>query len=118
MALVVSQKDFKGLEESTYISRAFSDQGVRLRLRKEQRNASKRSFAEIDDNKGNDGEQMQHSHSQDSLQNEPGPAEAGPVQSLQEPDLYSLQHNANTSNGFYGGGSVFPPSSQWNYGMQ
>ncbi|KAF2089540.1 hypothetical protein K490DRAFT_37519 [Saccharata proteae CBS 121410] len=34
---VVAQKDFKGMEESTYLSRAFSDQGVRLRLRKEPR---------------------------------------------------------------------------------
>jgi len=34
---VVMPKDFKGLEESTYLSRAFSDQGVRLRLRKEPR---------------------------------------------------------------------------------
>lgn len=34
---VVSQKDFHGMDESTYLSRAFSDQGVRLRLRKEPR---------------------------------------------------------------------------------
>ncbi|OAL52304.1 hypothetical protein IQ07DRAFT_468869, partial [Pyrenochaeta sp. DS3sAY3a] len=34
---VLPAKDFKGLEESTYLSRAFSDQGVRLRLRKEPR---------------------------------------------------------------------------------
>jgi len=35
---VLQQKDYKGLEESTYLSRTFSDQGVRLRLRKESRN--------------------------------------------------------------------------------
>ncbi|KAF2841847.1 hypothetical protein M501DRAFT_355104 [Patellaria atrata CBS 101060] len=35
--VVQPAKDFKGLEESTYLSRAFSDQGVRLRLRKEPR---------------------------------------------------------------------------------
>ncbi|KAH8730934.1 velvet factor, partial [Phaeosphaeriaceae sp. PMI808] len=34
---VLPAKDFKGMEESTYLSRAFSDQGVRLRLRKEPR---------------------------------------------------------------------------------
>ncbi|PSN60996.1 hypothetical protein BS50DRAFT_162188 [Corynespora cassiicola Philippines] len=34
---VLLQKDFKGMDESTYLSRAFSDQGVRLRLRKEPR---------------------------------------------------------------------------------
>lgn len=34
---VLLAKDFKGMEESTYLSRAFSDQGVRLRLRKEPR---------------------------------------------------------------------------------
>jgi len=36
---VLNQKEFKGTEESTYISRSFSDQGVRLRLRKEPRAA-------------------------------------------------------------------------------
>ncbi|KAF2136172.1 uncharacterized protein K452DRAFT_140420 [Aplosporella prunicola CBS 121167] len=44
---VVAPKDFRGMEESTYLSRAFSDQGVRLRLRKEPRtvmSGSKRSF--------------------------------------------------------------------------
>jgi len=34
---VVAAKDFHGMEESSYLSRAFSDQGVRLRLRKEPR---------------------------------------------------------------------------------
>ncbi|GAB7364025.1 hypothetical protein MBLNU230_g4582t1 [Neophaeotheca triangularis] len=34
---VYSAKEFPGLQESTYLSRAFSDQGVRLRLRKEPR---------------------------------------------------------------------------------
>ena len=34
---VVSQKEFRGLSESTHLSRTFSDQGVRLRLRKEPR---------------------------------------------------------------------------------
>lgn len=38
----VASKDFKGLEESTSISRAFSDQGVRLRLRKEPKSMPKR----------------------------------------------------------------------------
>ncbi|KAF2020747.1 hypothetical protein BU24DRAFT_7915 [Aaosphaeria arxii CBS 175.79] len=44
---VLLQKDFKGMDESTYLSRAFSDQGVRLRLRKEPRATmgNKRSFA-------------------------------------------------------------------------
>ncbi|KAK3077279.1 hypothetical protein LTS18_010746, partial [Coniosporium uncinatum] len=45
----VAQKDFKGLEESTYLSRAFADQGVRLKLRKEPRafgNSLKRSYDE------------------------------------------------------------------------
>lgn len=43
---VLAAKDFQGLEESTYLSRAFSDQGVRLRLRKEPRAfaGSKRSY--------------------------------------------------------------------------
>ncbi|KAF2001873.1 hypothetical protein P154DRAFT_154633 [Amniculicola lignicola CBS 123094] len=43
---VLLAKDFKGMEESTYLSRAFSDQGVRLRLRKEPRAmmGTKRSY--------------------------------------------------------------------------
>ncbi|KAF2271591.1 uncharacterized protein EI97DRAFT_387518 [Westerdykella ornata] len=32
---VVPPRDWKGMQESTYLSRAFSDQGCRLRLRKE-----------------------------------------------------------------------------------
>lgn len=35
---VVPIKEFRGLMESTHLSRTFSDQGVRLRLRKEARN--------------------------------------------------------------------------------
>ncbi|WPH00261.1 Hypothetical protein R9X50_00308500 [Acrodontium crateriforme] len=34
---VVTSKDFKGVAQSTHLSRTFSDQGVRLRLRKEAR---------------------------------------------------------------------------------
>lgn len=34
---VVPLKEFRGLKESTHLSRTFSDQGVRLRLRKEAR---------------------------------------------------------------------------------
>jgi hypothetical protein len=41
---VLLPKDFKGMEESTYLSRAFSDQGVRLRLRKEPRAMIKRPY--------------------------------------------------------------------------
>jgi Velvet factor len=47
---VVLPKEFKGLAESTFLSRAFSDQGVRLRLRKEPRSVNrskKRSFTEF-----------------------------------------------------------------------
>jgi hypothetical protein len=44
---VVLPKDFRGLEESSYLSRSFSDQGVRLRIRKETRSmASKRSYTD------------------------------------------------------------------------
>ncbi|ORY08529.1 velvet factor-domain-containing protein [Clohesyomyces aquaticus] len=44
---VLLPKDFKGMEESTYLSRAFSDQGVRLRLRKEPRSmmGTKRGYS-------------------------------------------------------------------------
>jgi hypothetical protein len=34
---VMPVKEFRGLRESTHLSRTFSDQGVRLRLRKEAR---------------------------------------------------------------------------------
>jgi hypothetical protein len=39
---VVASKDFRGLEESTALTRSFSDQGVRLRLRKETKGLGKR----------------------------------------------------------------------------
>lgn len=43
---VLAPKDFKGMDESTQLSRLIADQGVRLRLRKEARTAagSKRSY--------------------------------------------------------------------------
>jgi|TARA_R110002003_G_scaffold70_12_gene6408 hypothetical protein len=66
----VSQaKDFKGLRESTYLSRAFSDQGVRLRLRKDTRGAgsTKRSHQEEEHEDVNDAKRLQkgapYSHS-------------------------------------------------------
>ncbi len=34
---VIPMKEFRGLCESTHLSRTFADQGVRLRLRKEPR---------------------------------------------------------------------------------
>ncbi|KAF2642547.1 hypothetical protein P280DRAFT_358785, partial [Massarina eburnea CBS 473.64] len=34
---VVAQKDFAGMAESTFLSRSFQEQGVRMRLRKEAR---------------------------------------------------------------------------------
>lgn len=37
---VVQAKQWQGLVESTHLSRTFSDQGVRLRLRKENRNVA------------------------------------------------------------------------------
>jgi hypothetical protein len=37
---VVQVKQWQGLVESTHLSRTFSDQGVRLRLRKENRNVA------------------------------------------------------------------------------
>lgn len=48
---VLPAKDFKGMAESTVLSRSFSDQGVRLRLRKEPRGLSgnKRKFQAYDD---------------------------------------------------------------------
>ncbi|KAL5115878.1 hypothetical protein ACEQ8H_006194 [Pleosporales sp. CAS-2024a] len=50
---VVAAKDFKGMAESTVLSRSFSDQGVRLRLRKEPRGLSgnKRKFDTAKDDK-------------------------------------------------------------------
>lgn len=40
---VVQSKDYKGLAESTALTRHFSDQGVRLRLRKEQRQSKRKN---------------------------------------------------------------------------
>ncbi|KAF2674905.1 hypothetical protein BT63DRAFT_366062 [Microthyrium microscopicum] len=51
---ITNTKSYPGLESSTFLSRSFSDQGVRLRLRKETRtpNAKKRSIDEV--NEGED----------------------------------------------------------------
>jgi hypothetical protein len=42
---VVTAKDFKGMAQSTQMSRSFSDQGCRLRLRKEPRTTNKRGYS-------------------------------------------------------------------------
>ncbi|EED24380.1 developmental regulator VosA [Talaromyces stipitatus ATCC 10500] len=42
---VLSPKNFPGMRESTQLSRSFADQGVKLRIRKEARNAQKRGGA-------------------------------------------------------------------------
>ncbi|CAJ0854569.1 6700_t:CDS:2 [Entrophospora sp. SA101] len=44
---IYSAKAFPGASESTFLSRSFSDQGVRIRIRKEHRGLSKRSKPEI-----------------------------------------------------------------------
>jgi len=63
-------KDFKGMDESTYLSRAFSDQGVRLRLRKEPRGlmGTKRGypFPDSGDTPIRPALQSEHSSSYDS----------------------------------------------------
>ncbi|KAI9028277.1 velvet factor-domain-containing protein [Phycomyces nitens] len=48
---VYSPKSFPGMSESTFLTRSFSDQGVRVRIRKEARGAdsSKRRFSTIGD---------------------------------------------------------------------
>ncbi|KAF2749426.1 hypothetical protein M011DRAFT_456897 [Sporormia fimetaria CBS 119925] len=46
---VVPLKDWKGMAESTYLSRAFSDQGCRLRLRKEPRGGGVKRKNSYDD---------------------------------------------------------------------
>ncbi|MCJ1375033.1 hypothetical protein MMC20_006267 [Loxospora ochrophaea] len=42
---VFSAKNFPGMDESTFLSRSFGDQGVRLRIRKEPRSLPKRPIA-------------------------------------------------------------------------
>lgn len=64
---VVLQKDFRGMEESTMLSRNFSDQGVRLRLRKEPRGFSsgKRTFGSFSGQGG---------YGHEELESPPGPS--------------------------------------------
>ncbi|KAK0250877.1 hypothetical protein LTS09_013947 [Friedmanniomyces endolithicus] len=53
--IVQSNKDFGGLSESSHLSRTFSDQGVRLRLRKEQRKLTgqKRGYQSVESSPAN-----------------------------------------------------------------
>ncbi|KAF2203988.1 hypothetical protein GQ43DRAFT_469507 [Delitschia confertaspora ATCC 74209] len=44
---VVSPKEHKGMMESTYLSRSFCDQGVRIRLRKQNQTLGKRMHASV-----------------------------------------------------------------------
>ncbi|OZJ06625.1 hypothetical protein BZG36_00377 [Bifiguratus adelaidae] len=53
---VYSPKQFPGMSESTFLTRSFSDQGVRIRIRKENRvGSSKRKLLDDGDDDGSDG---------------------------------------------------------------
>jgi hypothetical protein len=131
---VVQHKDFKGLEESTFLSRAFSDQGVRLRLRKEPRTnmgtSKKRSFTDYQED-GQDAGPVEmsrdlsgHTHphqplhpsqhtsqhtSQHQTQHQHQPQPQHQPQHhypVQQAQLYGLpQVNENTDQGIYSQGS-------------
>ncbi|KAK4103242.1 hypothetical protein N658DRAFT_484834 [Parathielavia hyrcaniae] len=55
--VVYATKTFPGLAESTFLTRSFSDQGVRLRLRKDSRTVStkKRSLSQVDQIRASQG---------------------------------------------------------------
>ncbi|KAK3897821.1 velvet factor-domain-containing protein [Staphylotrichum tortipilum] len=60
--VVYATKTFPGLAESTFLTRSFSDQGVRLRLRKDSRTVStkKRTISQADQMRATQG--MHHHH--------------------------------------------------------
>ncbi|KAL0094767.1 hypothetical protein J3Q64DRAFT_1078602 [Phycomyces blakesleeanus] len=80
---VYSPKAFPGMSESTFLTRSFSDQGVRVRIRKEARGAdsSKRRYSTIDEKPQDrmsslqDPEVRETSFGGDSARPESGPPE-------------------------------------------
>ncbi|KIW02062.1 hypothetical protein, variant [Verruconis gallopava] len=91
--IVHNSKEYKGLRESSLLTRTFSDQGVRLRLRKEPRgNGSKRKAGEATP-ESDDEEVDKRQRYEDFTEPQTG-AYAGPVQ---PPDTTPLQHQASPS---------------------
>jgi hypothetical protein len=107
---VVQHKDFKGLEESTFLSRAFSDQGVRLRLRKEPRTnmgaSKKRSFTDYQEDSQDSGpvemsrdlsgghphgHQQQHQQQQHQASHQPPPSHPSHQAQHQQPQQQQQQ---------------------------
>jgi hypothetical protein len=105
-------KDYKGLNESTFLTRAFSDQGVRLRLRKEPR--SKRKPSDVSPEPSDDGGDKRRRY--DDYPEQQNTGFAGPVQpptSMQQaasassytsPSAYPayLQNNMQSNPNYYG----------------
>jgi hypothetical protein len=88
--LVVVQKDWKGLQESTYISRAFSDQGVRIRLRKEARNPAKNTKRVHDEYKEEEEEELPRDYRDGALSHSVQPAN-GYIKN--EPEVAGVSHH-------------------------
>lgn len=75
---VFSHKEFPGLAESTFLTRSFSDQGVRLRLRKDSRSMATRKrnsqmSRDVDQLRGHPYYGQVHSPEQQSPTGPPGP---------------------------------------------
>jgi len=83
---VLQGKDFKGLAESTKLTRLFSEQGVRLRLRKEQRQSKRK----MDERSPSEPPEHPAPDKRSRYDEYPEAVEysAGPVQPLQDPLNY------------------------------
>lgn len=127
---VYSTKNFQGMSESTFLTRSFSDQGVRLRLRKEPRTLLRKRGPAHDDyqprhyrtsnrqnSQGAERQSVTSSESQDALrqaQNEQGDFVESP-QGLTHPydQRPSMgRHYSQQSTASYPGGMSYDESSK------
>jgi len=109
---VLQGKEFKGLGESTALTRIFSDQGVRLRLRKEQR-AAKRKIEDRSPSADRESTDLLAMEKRSRFEDYSEPIDhfsAGPVQPFQD-NNYAAGTLGLNDTAFYSAGPVQQPSS-------
>lgn len=109
---VLQGKDFKGLAESTELTRKFSDQGVRLRLRKEQR-STKRKMEDRSPSAEPVPNELHDIEKRPRFDDFPESTEfsAGPVQPHQDTSFIASDHLPFTESLGYPAGQVQPTTS-------
>ncbi|KAF2867018.1 velvet factor-domain-containing protein [Massariosphaeria phaeospora] len=112
---VSSQKDFRGMSESSSLSRAFCDQGVRMRLRKDTKNG-KRAYASIEQSPSNAPNIMPNPQQQYPYANEMSPPSKRPHSEIEDRKEHFTDHSVASAPS-YSPPYVSPDYPRMPYGL-